>query len=132
MEISMMQEALDFGRPHRVATAYRRLLRTLSDAVDSIGLLQAAGACDARKSELADALNGRDGRYLRVEWLLAICDAAPPDFRARIIDALVCWQGLAVQPARELTPEERLARLEQRVATELGPAGARLVEENRR
>lgn len=127
-----MQEALDFGRSHRVAAAYRRLLRTVSDAVDSIGLLQAAGACDARRSELADAINGRDGRYLRVEWLMAIIDASPQDFRARIIDALVEWQGLTVLPVKQLTPEERLARLEQRVAAELGSAGQRIVEENRR
>lgn len=104
----------------------------ISDAVDAIGLLQAAGACDARKSELSDALASRDGRYMRVEWLLAICDAAPSDYRLRIVDALVAWQGLSVVPIKPMTPEERLARLEQRVATELGEAGRRVVEESRR
>ena len=128
----MMQEALDFGRAHRVATAYRRLLRVVADSVDAIGLLQAAGACDARKSELNDALQGRDGRYLRVEWLMSIIDVSPPDFRARIVAALVEWQGLAVAPAKQLTPEERLALWEQRVLTKFGAAGVELVAEMKR
>jgi hypothetical protein len=128
----MSQASLDFGRSDRIARAYRKVLRTVGDAVDAIGLLEAAGACDCSKSDLVAALADREHRHLRVEWLLAICDAAPPDFRARIIESLVAWQGLVVQPAKELTPEERLARLEQRVATELGPMGARIVEENRR
>lgn len=128
----MTQEALDFGRGHRIAVAYRKLVRALGDAVDAIGLVQAAGACDARKSELNDALQMRDGRYLRVEWLMAITDIAPPDYKRAIIDALIAWQGLSVVPMRPLTPEERLARLEQRIATELGAAGQKLVEENRK
>ncbi len=121
-----MQAALDFGRGHRVAEAYRRLLRTLSDAVDAIGLIQAAGACDARKSELADALSGREARYVRIEWLLAIMDASPPDFRNKIADALMSWQGLTVKPQKQLTPEERAARLEQKLRS-LGPVGESMI-----
>lgn len=128
----MRQEPLDFGRGYRVDGATRRLLRALADAVDALGLSTAAGACDARRSELADALSGRDGRYVRIEWLLAICDVAPPDYRLRIIDALVSWQGLSVIPARPLTLEERLERLEQRVAHRFGEAGLELVEECKR
>ena len=127
-----MQEALDFGRAHRVSTAYRRLLRTVSDAVDAIGLLQAAGACDARKSELNDALQGRDGRYLRVEWLMALIDIAPPDFKARIYEALSLWQGIAMGPVKPKSAEERLAEYETKVAVRFGAAGAELVEEMRR
>ena len=51
----MGQEALDFGRDHRVTEAHRMVLRVLNDAVDAIGLLQAAGACGCRTSELSDA-----------------------------------------------------------------------------
>ena len=42
------------------------------------------------------------------------------------------WLGLGVIAARPLTAEEKLARLEARISNELGPAGARIVEENRR
>jgi hypothetical protein len=128
----MSQASLDFGRGDRIARAYRRVLRVVGDAVDAIGLLEAAGACDCSKSDLVAALADREHRHLRVEWLMAICDTAPPDFRERIYEALLEWQGLRVEPAKPLTVEERLARLEQRVTTELGSAGKRIVEENRR
>lgn len=128
----MTQGALDFGRDHRIAEAFRGVLRAVNDAVDAAGLGVAAGACGCRAQDLSDALTGRASRHLRVEWLLAICDVSLPDHRARIVRALVAWQGMSVASARPLTAEEKLARLEQRVAAELGEAGRRVVEENNR
>ncbi len=128
----MSQEALNFGRGDRVSRAFAHVLRVVHDAVDAIGLVQAAGACDCAKSDLLAALNDRDHRHLRVEWLMAICDVAPPDYRARIISALVEWQGLAVVPVKPLTAEEKLARLESRLVAQLGDVGLRIVEENKR
>lgn len=125
----MSQEALDFGRTHRVALAYRKVLRALADTVEAVGLLQAAGACDARKSELNDALHEREGRYVRLEWVLAIVDIAPPDFKSRIYTALAEWQGCSIGKAKKKTPEERLAEYEKRVAAKFGQAGLELVEE---
>lgn len=129
----MTQEPLDFGRSDRIAHAHKKLLRTVSDVVSAIGLLQAAGACDCRKSELHDALEpSREDRYMRTEWLLAILDAASREQRQAIVDALTMWVGLVAVPVKVKTPEERLAELEQKVATQFGPAGAALVEELRR
>lgn len=128
----MTQAALDFGRDHRVTEAFRAVMRAVNDAVDACGLGVAAGACGCRTQDLSDALTGRANRHLRVEWLLAICDVSLPDHRTRITNALLAWQGLTVFAARPLTAEEKLARLEQRVAIELGEAGRRVVEENRR
>jgi hypothetical protein len=128
----MNQEALNFGRGDRVTRAFARVLRVVGDAVDAVGLVQAAGACDCAKSDLLAALNNRDHRHLRVEWLMAICDVAPPDFRARIVAALVEWQGLAVVPVKPLTAEEKLAKLEARLVAQLGDVGRRLVEEGGR
>lgn len=51
----MSQEALDFGRDHRVSEGQRSVLRVLNDAVDAIGLLVAAGACGCRTQDLSDA-----------------------------------------------------------------------------
>lgn len=125
----MTQESLDFGREDRVRRAYSRLLRLVADAVDAIGLVQAAGACDCAKSDLLAALADREHRHLRVEWLMAICDVAPIDFRNRIITTLVEWMGLAVVPVKPLTAEEKLARLEARVVAKLGELGKQLVDE---
>jgi hypothetical protein len=128
----MSQEALNFGRGDRVARAYSRVLRMVSDAVDAIGLIQAAGACDCAKSDLLAALADRDHRHLRVEWLMAICDAAPPDFRMRIVSSLLEWQGFTATPVKPLTAEEKLAKLEARLVARLGDLGKQLVEESGR
>jgi hypothetical protein len=127
----MSQEALDFGRDHRVSESQRRVMRALNDAVDAVGLIVAAGACGCRTSELSDALSGRSNRYLRIEWVLAIQDVSSPDFQVRISQALVA-NGLEVKSERKLKPEERLALLEARIATRFGQAGLELVEESRR
>ncbi len=127
----MSQEALDFGRDHRVTEWHRRILRVLNDAVDAIGLIIAAGACGCRTSELSDALSGRSNRYLRIEWVGAIRDASPADFKYRI-DSAFASPDHKVEPSRKLKPEERLAQLEARIALRFGQAGLELVEENKR
>jgi hypothetical protein len=128
----MDQGSLDFGRDYRVTEAQRALMRALNDAVDAVSLIVAAGACGCRTPELSDALAGRQGRYMRVEWVLAIADIAPSDFKHSIATALVSWMGLRIEAGRKLKPEEKLARLEERVARRFGEAGAALVEEMRR
>lgn len=128
----MSQEGLDFGRDFRVTEAHRQLMRVVNDAVDAIGLMIAAGACGCRTPELSDVLAGRSNRYLRVEWMLAIADIAPLDFKLRIADALVGWMGFRAEARKPLTPAEKLARLEQRVTAKFGASGVELLEELRK
>ena len=128
----MSQDPLDFGRDYRVTEAQRHLLRALNDAVDAVSLIVACGACGCRTPELSDALAGRTGRYMRIEWVLAILDVSPVDFKHSIASALVGWLGLRIEPQKKLKPEEKLARLEQRVAARFGAAGVELLEESQR
>lgn len=83
------QAELDYGRKERVARRLRLSLRAVKDAVDSIGLNVAAAACGCTTSELCGAMKGRKHRPFRLEWLIAICDVAPPDFRAQILETLL-------------------------------------------
>lgn len=128
----MSQPELDYGRDYRVSEAHRAVLRAVNDAVDATTLIIAAGACGCRTAELSDVLTGRDHRYLRIEWVLAIMDIAPVDFRLRIAAALLAWIGYRPEALKPLKPEEKLARLEQRIAAKFGHAGLELVEENRK
>jgi hypothetical protein len=132
MGCGVTQEALDFGRDHRVSEAMRSVLRILNDATDSLGLLQVAGACGCRTQDLSDALSGRPGRYFRLEWLLGLMDLADTPLRQRIAAVLVGWCGFGVTAAKPLTPAEKLARLEAKVLSKFGTAGAELVEEVKR
>jgi hypothetical protein len=125
------QEALDFGRDHRVSEGQRSIIRVLNDAVDAVSLIVAAGACGCRTQDLSDSLSGRSNRYMRIEWVIAIRDVAPPDFQQRINQALI-GPGFKVEAIKPLRPEEKLARLEARIASRFGQAGVELVEENKR
>jgi len=125
----MTQQGLDFGRADRLSRAYRKVLNAVADAVAALGLDVAAGACDARRSELSDAISGRENRYLRVEWLMAITDKAPDPFKSAILTALVDWQGLSLLVPRPLTPAEKLARYERILCERLGQAGVEIIRE---
>jgi hypothetical protein len=109
----MRQEALDFGRDHRVSEADRRLLRILNDVVDAVGLTVAAGACGCRAQDLSDALSGRGNRYLRSSWIYGLLDIAAtmPDMQASIARALVEPFGFKVAAAKPRDAKEELAEL---------------------
>lgn len=116
----MSQAALDFGRADRVDRWNRDLLRRLDDAVTSAGLFVAAGACDARRQDLVDALNQREGRHMRSEWIYSIADCVPDALRRPIIESIAHPLGYAVTPAVPLTDKER-ADVAESVIRELGP-----------
>lgn len=127
-----MTAALDFGISAKVAAARRCLIRTIEECIDEIGMETACGASGARRQDLRDALNNRDGRRLEVEWCMAIAMISPEHLRAKVAGCLVEALGYGVAPIVPLTTEQRLARLEYRVASRFGAAVAELVEENQR
>lgn len=92
----------------------------------------ACAALDVRRQDLRDALSDREGRRFDVEWVLGVAMVAPEEMRAAVARALVEPLGYGIAPIKPLSVEERLVRLEYRVATELGVAGLRIVEENKR
>lgn len=108
------------------------VLDALRDAIAVITPKELAYRLDIQPSYLSDALRGHDRKGLRAEWIPIILAMAPDSVRAAILTAMAAPCGYEVVRRRDLTPEERLARLEQRITSELGPAGQRLVEENRR
>jgi hypothetical protein len=118
----MSQESLDFGRLYKVSDGVRGIYRSLADAVDQVGILPAAGACGADRTDLRKALD-RDGRFLRVEWAMSIGAMALFDVRKQIASSFVGPLGFRV--ADELPPlsdKERADRLEGALAS-LGPIG---------
>lgn len=127
-----MTKEMDFGMAARLAAARKCLFRKVDDCIDAIGLEVATGASGARRQDLRDALSDREGRRFPVEWGWAIALVAPEPLRAAVGECLVEALGYGIAPIRPLTAEEKLARLEYRIAARFGAAGAELVEENRR
>ena len=123
----MTQVPFDFGREDRLERSERDLGIALRDAVSAIGLTRAAGACEARKQDLSDALNGREGRHIRVSWVIRIAEEAGGEHQRRILDAIARPLGYRAEPDKPLTPEEELALLKAEVRTKFGVAGSDLV-----
>lgn len=127
----MSPEHLDFGVKHEASQIERRLRRALDDIVDTIGLGIAAAACDIDRPDLRKALDGKDGRHLRLGWLIPLLRFASTEDRLRVLNELLAPFGLTAVPRSRRSPERRLLDLEQRIREELGTAGARVVEDER-
>lgn len=127
-----MTQSFDFGFAARRRHFRKQILRLVDDCVDAIGMDTACGALDVRRQDLRDALNDREGRRFDIEWAAGIAMVAPEEMRAAVVSSFAEVNGYGIGPLKPLTAEERLARLEYRVATELGSAGLRIVEENKR
>lgn len=118
----MSQEPLDFGRLYRVADGARSVYRAINDAVDSIGILPAAGACGIDRGDLRRALD-RDGRKIAIEHALAIAAVADYDASRRIIEPIAETIGFSItDDLPRLTDRQRADRLEGALRA-LGPIG---------
>lgn len=127
-----MTDSLDFEIARRVDDARRNLFRRVDDCIDAVGMEVAAGAARARRQDVRDALSDREGRRFPVEWSWAIAIVSPKELRSEVGRCLVEPLGYGVAPIKPLSAEERLARLEYRIAARFGAAGSELVEGNRR
>ena len=123
MSAKPQQEALDFGRLYRVADASRAVYRNLNDAVDQIGILQAAGACGIDRGDLRRALDRDGGRRVGIEHVQAIGALCGPDMRKTLATAVVApWDFSIADSLPPMTDSEARARLEAALNA-LGPIG---------
>lgn len=118
--------------PSVARTAWDRWLDVICDAIVVVTPKELSFALNVKGGYLQDAIVGRDRKGIRAEWIPTIMAMAPDANRLAIVGELGAPHGIEAVRRKELTPEERLVRLEQRVASEFGPMGARVVEENRR
>ncbi len=119
----MSQEPLDFGRVYRVEAEHKRVWRATEDAVDSIGLLVAAGAAGMDSPDLSKTFVPNSGRHLRMRTVMGVGAAAGPDARRAILEPIASLFGFAVEVERpKMTDKERADRAEA-ACKSLGPLG---------
>lgn len=123
---------LDFGAPERRRQVAAAIRRAVNDAVDSIGLGCAAGACGCEPPELREAIDGKRGRRLPLEWAVAVCDVAGASFRLAIFAALLGPYDLEARPARPMDDAQYARHLEDIVRDQLGTTGSDVVQRARR
>jgi hypothetical protein len=120
---------LGMFRDARCDEWWQRVLVEIRRAVDVITIKELAHALDVAPSYVVDALKGTERKGVKAEWLPVILMMSPSPQRQALLEALSIPAGYVVQQRRQLTPEERLAALEQRVAQRFGVAGAELLKE---
>lgn len=111
MSAEPFQDAFDFGRLHRVTDGARAVYRKLADAVDSVGMLTAAGACGIDRGDLRRGLD-RDGRRIAVEHAMAIAAISGTDFCNSIAHAFISPLGLKAVAHEPMGDKEARIRLE--------------------
>ena len=125
----MSQTALDFGANESARHVTAAVLDVVREVVAAVTLKQVAYDLDVSPSTLSDSLNNREHRPFRLEWLAVILSRASDTQRAALLGALAHPHGYEVTRRKVLTPEERLARLEEALRTKLGPVGEQLIKE---
>lgn len=117
-EIRNVQLDMRFDGSSRPESAWGLLLGLIRAVVDEAGLKQVAYDLDVSPSYLSHCLNERERNNVPAKWLPYFVMRAKTD---DIVSFVALWRGLAVVPRKTLTPEQRLQRLEQALAEELGP-----------
>lgn len=97
---------------------WRRVRAEMARVFAHVTLKQAAYDLDTTPSHISHAMNERDRKSPRAEWLVYCLTKAPDLDLAR---AVADTQGLEVSRRAQLTPEEKLDRLEGVLAESLGP-----------
>lgn len=123
-----MQASLAFTVEPHVKAAEVKLLEAIKQAVANISIKELAYKLDVSPSLLADALAERANKGVRASWLIRVIQMAPMADALAVINALGDLRRIEAQPMKELTAEEKAARLEEKLRS-LGPTGLRLIEE---
>lgn len=123
-----MQASLSFADDYPTRVAEKNLLDAIRRAVASISIKELAYRLDVSPSLLSDALAERSNKGVRASWLVAIIDMAPMADALAILNALGERKRIEAQPRKELTPEEKAERYEEKLRS-LGTVGLRLIEE---
>lgn len=124
----MSQEPLDFGRVYRVEGEHKKVWRATENAVDSIGLIVAAGAAGMEAPDLSKTFVPNSGRHLRMRTVMGVGAAAGLDARRAILQPIASLFGFSIEPERPMDDREARIRLEAALR-ELGPVGAAKLEE---
>lgn len=109
-----------------------RIRQRLIEAIAVITPKELCWRLGIKPQYLSDALEERDRKGIKAEWIPVILALSPDSMRLAILRELAGQVGFDVERRKELTAEEKNARWEERVKQEFGVAGLRLAEEMRR
>lgn len=115
--MSSEQLPLKYNDSYRHEQQGDALLELVREVVAALGLKQVAFDLDVQPSVLAHALAERDRHYPRLRWLPYLVAHAPND---RVVELIASWRNLECKAKVELTPAEKLERIERALETTCG------------
>jgi hypothetical protein len=118
----MSQEPFDFGRIYRLEAEHKLLWRATENAIDSVGLIVAAGASGMDAPDLNKTFVPNSGRHLRARTIMGIGAVAGLDARRAILTPIARLFGFDIEVAQPMDDREARIRLEEGLKA-LGPVG---------
>lgn len=113
------QLPLRYNDRYRSLEAWQALLAEINTIVATIGLKQVAYDLDEQPSVICKALAERERHAVKAEWLPYLIEHS---HSSHVIELLAGLRDLDVKPRVELSPAERLSRLD-RALDEAGDIG---------
>lgn len=124
----MTQGSLEFGRVFRADDEFKLAFRATENAIDTIGLIVAAGASGMDTPDLSNTFAPNSKRHLRLRTVMGVGAASGVDERRKILTPIARLFGFDLQVARPMDDREARIRLEEALKA-LGPIGeAKLAE----
>ena len=111
----------------RARDAWIALHDALVDAIRIITPKEVCYRLGINAQYLSDAINGKNSKGLRAEWIPHLLSMAPPDARAAILRAQAEHFGFEVERKKVLTPEQENVAIKDALKR-LAPAVLALVE----
>lgn len=125
---------LEYVLEARSNAGWLRLPRAIRTGAAALGHSVLVERTEIQASILSEALADRGKRHIQARWLVTLLTEAPETEaeRAALTGVLTALAGYDIAPRKTLTPEEKLAALEEAVKDEFGQAGMRLLTRVRR
>lgn len=114
------------GRGGKLDDRWAALREEVRLAVIELGEKEVAYDLDVSPSQLSHALAERD-RNIPMKWIIYLIERSRRG--TKIAGYLAALAGHDLAPRKELTPEERLERIERAMSQELGPGVLRAIHE---
>lgn len=119
------EELADRGRKQ-----YREVIRVaFKAAVDRMTLKEVAWLLKTGAPQIVDAIEGRDRKSVKLEWLVVLLVAAPEDVRRELVTALNRIAGFQAPEKRKPLDASDENRIMRRAIARIAPGILPLIEE---
>lgn len=124
----MTQQEIDYGPRVRGMERFEQVRDVFRECIAVVGLKVIAAQCRTSDKYIQDALDGRDRKYIREEWLLIVEEMVPDELALRLARARHS-DRFEIDLKSPLTPEQMLKRYVEVTKKRAGPLADEIMDE---